>query len=431
MKFIRFLKPIVISQQTARRFILGKQGLWPGRRWRGKKGTASAIRTCEAVQLDPLTVIARSQDIVLHSRVLDYRPEYLYNVAYNDREFFDYGGWLAMYPMSDLPYFRYHMKKRVKDEYVKYHVPEYKAVLKHVRSELRKRGPLGNRDFDGKRVDGWSYRGRKESSVALFDMWLSGELMIHHREGFQRVYDYRRNIAPKKFDYVATKKQAEEFFARKAVSFFGLKSESKMRSEMRGYMRAEYSQDEMKRMLGKWKESGVFEQVQVEGGRDTYLVLTEDVKVLEMLEKGKVPRGWSPKDTTTLEEVTFLAPLDIVSARGRAKQLFDFEYKWEVYTPAEKRRWGYYVLPILYGDDLVARLDPKLDRTTMALDIKGFWYEDDAPVKDADFANALAKGLTRFARFMDAKQIKLDSIEPFALRKTVKKLMGQEIALAK
>lgn len=204
-----------------------------------------------------------------------------------------------------------------------------------------------------------------------------------------------------------------------------------MRSEMRGYMRAEYSQDEMKRMLGKWKESGVFEQVQVEGGRDTYLVLTEDVKVLEMLEKGKVPRGWSPKDTTTLEEVTFLAPLDIVSARGRAKQLFDFEYKWEVYTPAEKRRWGYYVLPILYGDDLVARLDPKLDRTTMALDIKGFWYEDDAPVKDADFANALAKGLTRFARFMDAKQIKLDSIEPFALRKTVKKLMGQEIALAK
>ncbi|HMB23485.1 MAG TPA: hypothetical protein VKP08_11665, partial [Anaerolineales bacterium] len=81
--------PIVISKQIARRFVLGKQGLWPGRRWKGKKGTAQAIRSCEAVQLDPLNIIARSQDIVLHSRVLDYKPNYLYEVAYKDREFFD------------------------------------------------------------------------------------------------------------------------------------------------------------------------------------------------------------------------------------------------------------------------------------------------------------------------------------------------------
>ena len=69
------MTPITISKQTARRFILGRQGLWPGRRWKGKKGTAEAIRSCEAVQLDPLVAIARSQDIVLHSRVLDYKPE--------------------------------------------------------------------------------------------------------------------------------------------------------------------------------------------------------------------------------------------------------------------------------------------------------------------------------------------------------------------
>ncbi len=98
---------------------------------------------------------------------------------------------------------------------------------------------------------------------------------------------------------------------------------------------------------------GKAKQVKIEGGRDSYLVLAEDVPALEILEKGKVPKGWKPKETTTLEEVTFLSPLDIVSARGRAKKLFDFEYKWEVYTPVEKRRWGYYVLPILYGDDLV------------------------------------------------------------------------------
>ena len=140
---------------------------------------------------------------------------------------------------------------------------------------------------------------------------------------------------------------------------------------------------------------------------------------LESLEKGKIPKGWKPKETTTLEEVTFLAPLDIVSARGRAKKLFGFEYLWEVYKPAHQRRWGYYTLPILYGDDLVARLDPRLDRSTMMLEIKGFWHEDDAPVKDVDFANALAKGLLRFAAFVNAKKINIASFQPIVLRKHI------------
>ena len=88
------MNPIIISQQTARRFALGKQGHWPGRRCKGKKGTAQAIRTCEVVQLDSLNIVVRSQDIVLQSRVLDYKPEYLYQVMYKDRQFFDYGvGW--------------------------------------------------------------------------------------------------------------------------------------------------------------------------------------------------------------------------------------------------------------------------------------------------------------------------------------------------
>ncbi|MBE7535378.1 MAG: winged helix-turn-helix domain-containing protein [Anaerolineales bacterium] len=417
---------INISKQTARRFVLGKQGLWPGRRWRGKKGTATAIRECEAVQLDPLIVIARSQDITLHSRVLDYKPDHLYQVAYKDREAFDYGGWLAMYPMRDLPYWRVHMNGRSRDKRIEGFVLNHKKLFEEVRAELRKRGPLGNRDFEGNRIGLWNYRGRKDTALALFDMWLSGELMMHHRDGFNRVYDFRENIAPKEFDYVATEKEAETFFAQKAIAFYGLKRESTMRGELNYHLHRDYSKAEMTKLVEGWKESGMCGQVQVEGGRDTYLVLGEDVQALESLEKGRVPRGWNPKETNTLEEVTFLAPLDIVSARGRAKKLFDFEYTWEVYTPAHKRRWGYYVLPILYGDDLVARLDPKLDRKTMTLEIKGFWHEDDAPVKDADFANALAKGLTRFAKFVEAKKVDVSAIKPVGLRRHVRKMISEE-----
>jgi uncharacterized protein YcaQ len=192
-----------------------------------------------------------------------------------------------------------------------------------------------------------------------------------------------------------------------------------MGGELQSYLRRNYSPVEMKSLLGKWKETGMFAQVQVEGGRDTCLVLAEDVAALESLSNGKVPKGWSPKETTTLEEVTFLSPLDIVSARGRAKKLFDFEYKWEVYTPANQRRWGYYVLPILYGDDLVARLDPKLDRKTMTLHILGFWLEDDAP-KDEAFANALANGLERFAKMIGARKVDVSAIKPLKLRAYLK-----------
>ncbi len=421
---------INISKQTARRFVLGKQGLWPGRRWRGKSGTAQAINACEAVQLDPLIVIARSQDIVLHSRVLEYKPDHLYDVAYKQRKFFDYGGWLAMYPMRDLPYWRTHMEGRAKDSYVSRFVKGHKKLLDEVRAELRKRGPLGNRDFDGARVQSWSYRGRKETAVALFDMWLSGELMMHHRVGFDRVYDFRENIAPKEFNYVASEKDAETFFARKAVAFYGLKREATMRGELNYHLYRDYSKAETTKLLEGWKESGMVRQVQIEGGRDIHLILGEDVQTLESLERGRIPKGWNPKETSTLEEATFLAPLDIVSARGRAKKLFDFEYTWEVYTPAHKRRWGYYVLPILYGDDLVARLDPKLDRKTMTLEIKGFWHEDDAPVKNADFANALAKGLMRFAKFVEAKKVDVSAIAPVGLRKHVKKVISDQLSVS-
>jgi uncharacterized protein YcaQ len=154
------------------------------------------------------------------------------------------------------------------------------------------------------------------------------------------------------------------------------------------------------------------------------LVLGEDVKLLKTLEAGKIPKAWNPIGPNTLDEVSFLAPLDIVSARGRAKKVFDFEYLWEVYKPLEQRRWGYYTLPILYGDDLVARLDPKLDRATMTLQVKGFWYEDDAPVKDPAFATALASGLLRFANFVEAKKINISSIRPLSLRKIMRTVIG-------
>jgi len=420
------MNSIVISQQTARRFILGRQGLWPGRRWKGKQGTALAIRACEAVQLDPLVVIARSQDIFLHSRVQDYKPEHLYQVMYKERKFFDYGGHLHVYPMSELPYWRAHMERRSYEKRVEDFVFMREELFEGVRAELKQRGPLGNRDFAGNAV-GLNYRGRKDTALALFDMWLSGELMIHHRNRFDRVYDFRENVAPPELDYVASESESEEFFIRKAIAFMGLIREGSLKTSLEYFLRRKYSLEEMKKLLGRWISEGYAAQVKVEEKNEKYLALGKDISLLKTLEAGKIPKMWNPIDTNTLDEVTFLAPLDIVSARGRAKKIFDFEYLWEVYKPLEQRRWGYYTLPILYGDDLVARLDPKLERATMTLQIKGFWHEDDAPIKEPAFATALARGLLRFANFVEAKKINIASIRPLSLRKSVHAALGENM----
>jgi uncharacterized protein YcaQ len=207
---------------------------------------------------------------------------------------------------------------------------------------------------------------------------------------------------------------------RKVIAFLGLVGENRWRTELSYYVHEDVTREAAKKLVGRLVEQGVVSRVRVEGSKDEHLFLNSEQPHLSELEAGRIPIAWSPLGPSTEEEVTFLAPLEIVSARGRAKKVFDFEYLWEVYKPVHQRRWGYYTLPILYGDDLVARLDPKLDRKTNTLHILGFWLEDDAP-KNESFANALANGLKRFADMIGAANFDLSGIKPVKLRSYLKK----------
>jgi uncharacterized protein YcaQ len=417
------MNPISISKTTHRRFVLGKQGLWPGRRFTGADGVIAALRQMEALQLDPLNVIARSQDIALWGRVLDYRPEFLYQAAYDQRRFFDYGGSLYMYPMSELPHWRLHMRRR--GEFGRWgpdFVRQHGSTLDYLREELRANGPRGNRDFQGAPVSG-HYRGRKDTAIALYYLWLTGEIMIHHRRGFDRYYDLRERIAPPEYDYAADDDEAENYFARKNIAFLGLMREKSWRTSFADGIWRVVTPQEAQERLATMYEQKVIAPIQIEGSKERWIVLAEDLPLLESLEMGDIPPAWAPLGPSTQDEVTFLAPLEIVSARGRAKQVFGFDYIWEVYKPLEQRRWGYYVLPILYGDSLVARLDPKLDRKTMTLQINGFWLEEGAPVNDPAFADALGKGLARFASFVEAKKVDIELIAPENLQAHIRKFI--------
>jgi hypothetical protein len=150
--------------------------------------------------------------------------------------------------------------------------------------------------------------------------------------------------------------------------------------------------------------------------------------VIETVAAGRVPRGWKPKETTTTDEATFLAPLDPVSARKRAKPLFDFDYIWEVYTPAPKRNFGYYALPVLWGDRLVARFDGRFDRSTSTFAILGFWPEEAELVDDEAFHGAFAAGVERMHAFLGAERLDVAGIAQGQLRRALMSRRGGQVA---
>jgi uncharacterized protein YcaQ len=409
---------LTIDIDIARRFILGKQGLWPGRRWRGSQGAEQAMHAMEYLQLDPLQIVARSHDIQLHSRVLDYTPGRWEELAYQKRQFFDWGGWLAVRPMDELPHWRVVMRRERDGGYGDARICQmaldHAAAIVEMRDILRERGTVTNRDFEmAKRTRTQSYRGRKDSALALYYLWRTGEVMTHHRENFERVYALTETVAPLHLICESDEAEADRFLIKKEVSFFGLARPSRTAEAFHGRGEPDRA---AKKLLGTMLAEGEIIEVKVEGWKAVHYALGSDAGVLADLSAGRVPEAWRPLAATTLQEAVFLAPLDPVSARGRAKVLFGFDYVWEVYKPAHQRAFGYYTLPVLWGDRLVARFDSKFNRSTNTLIILGLWLEDQTLGHDEAFAQALAGGFARFVTFLGAIKLEASAIAEPLLR---------------
>ncbi len=402
----------------ARRYILGKQGLWPGRRFVGLDGAEAAMRGCEHFQLDPLTMIARSQDIQLAARVIDYKPDDWQTLTYGQRKFFDWGGWLAARPMEELPYFRRLMLREAVDPAWKEWAHPRNAVIEEMRAVMRERETVTNRNFamkDRTRNDG-DYRGRKDSALGLYYLWRMGEVMTFKRERFERVYARAERVAPAHLLVPASEDATDRHMLLKEVAFYGLHN---LRAY--GVGRGNFIEKKMTTQLwSDWRERLLGETaivpVKVEGWKHDMYARAEDATILTAIAAGRRPAAWTPLDTDSVQECSFLAPLDPVSGRSRADTLFDFRYRWEVYTKEHKREYGYYVLPVLWGDRLVARFDSKFDKTTKVFHILGLWLEDYALAKNADFAHALALGFQRFARFLGATKIDAKGVSQRTLK---------------
>jgi uncharacterized protein len=397
--------PLTINKTIQRRFILGKQGLWPGRRWRGKTGALEALRSGSVIQIDPLQVVARNHDLTLQSRILEYTPAILSGLLYEDRACLEYGGIVRVSPIEEWPYLRVVMARRADETRWVDFLKEHSRAIERVRAEIREHGALSSMDIEPEVVQKTSWWSGKDTGRALYYLWTTGELLVKSRNGTSKVFDLHERLVPKQYDRIASESDADDFYALKTYRQLNIATAQVWRNWFAGQIERPVDKSEAAGRMSTLETQGVIQRIILqEDDRELRFILSEDMPLLEGLLSGHIPETWQPLETTTEQEMTILAPLEIASARGRAKKVFDFDYVWEVYKPESQRRWGYYTLPVLYGDRLAVRFDSKLDRSNMTLQIKGFWLEEGQKT-DRRFIAALKAGMKRFLIFTGAEKL--------------------------
>lgn len=375
------MQSITVTKAQARRFLLRAFSL---EQWQSLPSVESAIQTLEFVQEDSINICGRIHDLILWPRVLGYTPERLAQTLYGPQAsaFEIHFPNLAALPRSDYPYFVARMKERqVVPGRWQGLFPQEEPVAQAFLEALDMHGPLSTRshgnDF-GHMQSGWGTRATVVSQVAE-KLWLHGTISIAHRKNFERYFDRTERIAPDLAHWhnaaLPDPTETARFRARKR-----LKAKALFRPK----------RDDLT-VLGE----SAFCKVEVEGVKRPWYCLTEDTPSLA------APKGYPVAVSAAGDAgVSLLAPLDpLIYDRERTRDLFDFDYMWEVYTPAEKRRWGYYVLPILQGDRLVGRVDPKLDRKTETLEVLSLTLDP-----EADRAAVWAR-LEDYAAFLGAAHL--------------------------
>ena len=373
-----------ISIRMARQMILAAQGLdhLPNR-LADKTDILDNIRRMGLLQIDTIHVVARSPYLVLWSRLGDYRPEWLDELL-AERALFEYWAHAACFlPIEDYPLYRRWMLDAIRDGDwpVKWAVKwarENPEAIERIRSHLLNNGAVRSAEFENKNRPPGGWWNWKEEKNALEALFMTGEVMIARRHNFQRVYDLRERILPGWDDAAAlSTEEMHRALILRAVRTLGIAFPSWV---------SEYFRQPKKGVPGQLESlaaEGLLLKVEVEGFEGLAYVHPENFGLLEEVACG------SREATLT----TLLSPFDpLVSDRLRARQLFDFDYTIECYTPAPKRRYGYFTLPILHRGRLIGRLDPKAHRAQGIFEIKALHLEPGVTVSEeliADLAVAL------------------------------------------
>jgi uncharacterized protein YcaQ len=386
-----------VTADAARRFLVARHLLAPARSVEGGPAAVLEVfRRLGSIQFDPIAVAGRNHDLVLHARVADYDPAWCEELLYERRELFEaYNKGLCLLPTSELPWFR--MTRSVRAPRM---LAENAEVAEHVLERIRAEGPLSTLDFErGPAVD-WFWAPTNVARAVLEAYSVTGVLGLARRDGNRRYYDLAERLFPR--DLLAREVPLRDQLRHKLMSRFrahGLLGAGGSAELWLGTGPAKPDpkrpdQPSRAKLREELVEDGELVPVDVEAVRGNRFVLREEVELLA------APPEPPPS-------VAFLAPLDsFVWDRDLLRSLFEFDYVWEVYVPERKRRWGYYVLPLLFRDRLVGRIEPRIDRARGRVQVLGLWWEEGfVPRRAEGFVDAMRAALRAYLRFAGARRL--------------------------
>jgi uncharacterized protein len=387
-----------VAAEDARRFLVARHMLAPARSLDGGlEGALEVFRRWGSVQFDPLSIAGRNHDLVLHARVEGYEPAWG-ELLYERREIFEaYNKGLSLVLTSEYPWFRAPWDPNVSPV-----LDENAAVAERVLERIREDGPLSALDFERERGSLVDWFGVPTNVVraVLEALAGTGVLGLARRDGNRRYYDLLERLLPA--DVLAHEVPLEEQLRHKLLSRYrthGLLGIGGGGDIFGGLGRAKADprwpgHPGRTALRNGLIEDGSLVPVTIEGLRGTRFVLREEVALLE------APPEPPPS-------VAFLPPFDpLVWDRGLLGALFGFEYVWDLFFPPEKRRYGWYTLPILFRDRFVGRLEPRLDRAGGRVEILGLWWEDGfAPRRAEGFVDAMRDALRAYLGFAGATRL--------------------------
>ena len=388
---------MIISRDQAKRFILIRQGLLGKHRFVGKDGAYQYVRQAGCIQYDPVDVCGKNAELTLQSRVKGFKKQILSDLLYKDRLLVDYSDKeLSIWPREDWPYFADYRKRSIEHGQGFKGIPE---LEEQAIAYIRKNGPVSS---DTLPIEGnifwhssmhWSGNWEKESKAArsvLEQLYTDGVLLIHHKNGSRKFYD----LAEKYFDDALLRMDNpctdHEAFLQwrilRRIGAIGLLWNR--RSD--AWLGIEMTTEQRISAFSKLEAAGAITAVQIEGIRIPFYMLSEDLPLMEAVLRDEID---------TKARLEFLAPLDpMLWDRKLIEAIWDYQYSWEIYTPVAKRKYGYYVLPMLYGQDLIGRIEAIADRKANTLVIRNIWYEPKVR-QTKKLANMLDMSCRRLAKF--------------------------------
>jgi uncharacterized protein YcaQ len=370
------------------------------------------IRTLGAVQLDSISVVARSHETVLWSRLGQFDTRMVGELYHPDLLVTEYWAHAAaIVPVELLPQFRRrmaHYKDPSSDLYARW-APDV-AVNELVLATIRERGPLPSRAFErpeGPRPAAWSWWGGKPAKKALDYLWTCGDLAVVKREGFQRVYDLMERQFPGLADQeLPTIEEERRAFVTRALSAMGVGTARWVADYFRTGGQYHVPLRDVVAELRALDCEGLAVPVTLPNGAVRAWIDPVMLPLLSDIRAGKVPAI----------RTTLLSPFDnLIWFRERTLTLFDFDYRLESYTPAPKRRYGYYTLPILHQGSIVGRLDPSYDRKRRMLTVKALHLEPGVAVT-RELAADLSEALQKYSVFLGGGEVVVVAGEPDTLR---------------